>query len=81
MEVQEGSSPGSSKNLHLMGLKSGPNTAQQYVDGYIFFMGIAVQSHRKIPQVQNFQVSYKKKMCMFYGSSWIIFLKFKRQAI
>ena len=47
-----------------------------------FFIYIAVQSHRKIPKVQNFQFSsfYQKKMCMFYSSSWTIFLKFKRQA-
>ena len=32
-------------------------------------------------KIFNSQVSYKKKMCMFYSSSWIIFLKFKRQAI
>ena len=48
-----------------------------------FFMCIAVQSHRKIPKVQNFQFSsfLSEKMCMFHSSSWIIFLKFKRQAI
>ena len=49
VEVQEGSSPGTSKNLHLMRLTSGHNTDQKYMDGYIFFMWIAVQSHRKIP--------------------------------
>ena len=47
-----------------------------------FFMCIAVQSHRKISQVQNFQFSsfLAQKMCMFYSSSWIIFLKFKIKA-
>ena len=41
-----------------------------------FFMCIAVQSHRKIPKVQSFQFSsfLSEKMCMFYSSSWIIFL-------
>ena len=32
-------------------------------------------------KIFNSQVSYEKKMCMFCSSSWIIFLKFKRQAI
>ena len=48
-----------------------------------FFMCISVQSHGKIPKVQktfNSQVSYQKKMYMFYSSGWIIFLQFKRQA-
>ena len=44
-----------------------------------FFMCIAVQIHRKIPKVQSFnsQVSYQKRMCMFYSSSWIIFLNLR----
>ena len=44
-----------------------------------FFMCIAVQSHRKIPKVQSFQFSsfLSEKMCMFYGSSWIIFLNLR----
>ena len=49
-----------------------------------FFMYIAVKSHRKIPKVQNFQFSFfsiRKEMCMLYGSSWTIFLKFERQAV
>ena len=76
-----GSLAGSSKES---GPKSGSNIAQQYVDGYAFFMCIAVQSHRKIPKVQSFQFSSflsEKKMCMLYSCSRIIFLKFKRQAI
>ena len=44
VEVQEGSSPGSAKNLHFMGLKSGPNTAQKYVDGYIFHVHCSTKS-------------------------------------
>ena len=44
-----------------------------------FFMCIAVQSHRKIPKVQSFQFSsfVSEKMCMFYSSSWIIFLNLR----
>ena len=44
-----------------------------------FFMCIAVQSHRKIPKVQSFQFSsfLSEKMCMFYSSSWIIFLNLR----
>ena len=57
VEVQGGSSLEAPKNLHLMVPKSGPITTQQYVDGYAFFMYIAVQSHRKIPKVQNVQFS------------------------
>ena len=48
-----------------------------------FFMCIAVRSHRNSQRskIFNSQVSYQKKMCMFYSSSWITFLKFKRQAM
>ena len=28
-------------------------------------------------KIFNSQVSYQKKMCMFYGSSWIIFLNLR----
>ena len=72
------------KNLHFMVSKSRSIAAQEYVDGYAFFMYIVVPSHRKIPKVQNFQFSSflsEKKVCVFYSSSWTIFLKFKRQAI
>ena len=69
--------PEAPRNLHLMVPKSRSITAQQYVDGNaFFFMYIAVKSHRKIAKVQNFQLScfyQKKKMCMFYSSSWTIF--------
>ena len=56
MKVQGTRSLKALKNLHLTVPKSGSNIAQQYVDGYAFLMCIAVQSHRKIPKVQNFQV-------------------------
>ena len=49
-----------------------------------FLMCIAVQSHRKIRKVQNFQFSSflsEKNVYALYSSSWIIFLRFKRQAI
>ena len=44
-----------------------------------FFMCIAVQSQREIPRSKGFnsQVSYQKKMCIFYSSSWIIFLNLR----
>ena len=55
------------KNLHLMVPKSRSIIAQQYVDGYAFFMYIAVKNHRKISKVQNFQftsfLSEKKCVC------------------
>ena len=55
-----------------------PNNTWMVMHPFIY---IAVKSHRKIPKVQNSQVFIRKKMCIFYSSSWIIFLKFKRQAI
>ena len=67
------------KNQHLAEPKLGSNTAKQYVDGYAFFhvhFSTKSQENPKGPKV-----SYQKKMCIFYSSSWIIFLKFKRQAI
>ena len=69
------------KNLHLTVPKSGSNVAQQYVNGYAFFMCIALQSHRKSQRskIFNSQVSYQKKKCVC--SSWMIFLKLKRQAV
>ena len=44
-----------------------------------FFKYIAVQSHRKIIKLQSFQFSsfLSEKMCMFYSSSWIIFLNLR----
>ena len=63
----QGSSPLTApKNLHLTVPKSGSNIAQQCVEGYAFLMCIAVQSHRKIPKVQNFQFSSflsEKRVC------------------
>ena len=38
------------KNLHL----TVPKIDQKHVDGYAFFMCIAVQSHRKIPEGPKF---------------------------
>ena len=44
-----------------------------------FVMCIALQNHRKIPKVQNFQfLSFLLKKRMFYGFGWIVFLKFKK---
>ena len=45
-----------------------------------FFMCIAVQSHRKIPKVQSFQISSflsEKNVHVLYSSSWIIFLNLR----
>ena len=70
-------------NLHLTAPKSGSNITQQYVDGYAFFhvhCSAKSQENSKGPEFSILK-SYQKKMCIFYSSSWIIFLKFKRQAI
>ena len=71
------------KNPHLTVPKSGSKIDQQYVDGNAFSMFIVVQGHRKIVKVRNFEFSsfLSEKMCMFCISSWIIFPKFKKQAI
>ena len=78
-----GQAPGSSKNLYLTVPKAGSKTDQKYVDSYVFFMCIAVQSHRKIPtglRLWILKFIIRNKMCMFYFSSWTIFSKFKRHA-
>ena len=72
------------KNLHLTVPKSGSNIAQQYVDGYAFFhVHCSTMSHEnpKGPKFSILKFPIRKKMCMLYSSSWMIFLKFKRQAI
>ena len=53
-----GEAPRSSKNLHLTVPKTGSKIDQKktkkHVDGYAFFMCIAVQSHMKIPKGSKF---------------------------
>ena len=74
----------SPKNLHLTVPKSGSNIAQQYVDGHAFFHEHCSTKSPENPKGPKFSIlkfPIEKKMCMFYSSSWIIFLKFKRQAI
>ena len=64
--------------------KSGSNIAQQYVDGFAFFhvhCCTKSQENLKSPRFSILKFPIRKKMCMFYSSSWMIFLKFKRQAI
>ena len=72
------------KNLHRTVPKSGSNIAQQYVDGYAFFHVHCSTKSQENPKGTKFSIlkfPIRKKMCMFYSSSWMIFLKFKRQAI
>ena len=83
VEVQRARPLDAPKNLHLTVPKSGSNTAQQYVDGYAFFhvhCSTKVKGKSQRSKIFNSQVSYQKKMYVFYSSSWITFLKFKRQA-
>ena len=65
------------KNLHLTGRNSGSNIAQQQVDGYAFFHVHCSTKSQENLKVFNSQVSYQKKMCMFYRSSGIIFLNLR----
>ena len=61
-----------------------PNLGQQYVDSFPFFscsLQYKVTGKSQRSKIFNSHISYQKKMCIFYSSSWIIFLKFKRQAI
>ena len=58
-EKNPGGGPGATrleapKNSHLTVSKTGSKTDQKHVDGYAFFMCIAVQSHRKIPKGPKF---------------------------
>ena len=72
------------KNMHLTVPKSGSNIAQQYVDGYAFFhvhCSTKSEENLKAKRFLILKFFIRKKMCMFYTSSWMIFLKFKRQAI
>ena len=39
------------------------------------------QENPKGPKFAILKFLIRKKMCMFYSSSWMIFLKFKRQAV
>ena len=57
--------------------------AQQYVDGYAFLHVHCNTKSQENPTGPKFSILeyHIKKMCMLYSSSWIIFLKFKRQAI
>ena len=57
VEVQEARPLEAPKNLNPTAPKSGSNIAKQHLDGYAIFMSIVVQSHRKIPKVQNVQFS------------------------
>ena len=71
-------------NLNLTVLKSGSNIAPQYVDGYAFFHVHCSTKSQENPKGLKFSILkflIRKKMCVFYSSSWMIFLKFKRQAI
>ena len=84
VEVQEARPLDAPKNLHLTVPKSGSNTAQQYVDGYAFFHVHCSTKSKENPKGPKFPVLKfltRKKMYVFYSSSWITFLKFKRQAI
>ena len=60
------------KNLHPTVPETGSKIDQKHVDGYTFFMCIAVQSHRKIRKVTKFLIFkflIRNEMCMFYVSS------------
>ena len=84
VEVQVARHLEAPKNLHLMVPKSRSIIAQQYVDGYAFFHVHCSKKSQENPKGPKFPVLkffIRKKMCMFYSSSWTIFLKFKRQAI
>ena len=70
MEVQGARPTEAAKNLHLTVPKAGSNTAQQYVDGYAFFscaLQYKVTGKSQRSKIFNSQVSYQKKMCMFYN--------------
>ena len=84
VEVQGARHLEAPKNLHLMVPKSRSIIAQQYVDGYAFFHVHCSKKSQENPKGPTFLILkffYQKKMCMFYSSSWTIFLKFKSQAI
>ena len=84
MEVQGARPLEAPKNLHLTVPKSGSIIAQQYVDGYAFFHVHCSTKSKENPKGPKFSILkflIRKEMCMFYSSGWIIFLKFKRQAI
>ena len=60
------------------------NLGQQYVDGYAFFhvhCSTKSQENLKCPKFSILKFLIRKKMCMLCSSSWMLFLKFKRQAI
>ena len=83
VEVQGARPLEAPNNLYPTVPKFESNIAQQYVDCYAFFhmhCSTKPQENPKSPKFFQFS-SYQKKNCMFYSSSWIIFLKFKRQAI
>ena len=71
------------KNLHLTVPKSVSNIAQQYVDGYAFFQVYCSTRSQENPKGPKFSILKFpiRKNVLFDSSSWIIFLKFKRQAI
>ena len=84
VEVQGARPLEAPKNLHLTVPKSGSNIAQQYVDGYALFhvhFSTKSQENPKGPQFSILKFLIRKKMCVFQNSSWIIFLKFKRQEV
>ena len=65
-------------------LESISNIVQQYLDSYAFFhvhRSTKSQESPKCPKFSVLKFFLSEKMCMFYSSSWTIFLKFNRQAI
>ena len=69
-----------SKNLHLTVPNSGSNIVQQQVDGCAFFhvhCSTKSQGNPKGPKFSILKFLIRKIMCMFYSSSWIIFLKLR----
>ena len=83
MEVKGARALEALKNLHLTVLKSGSNIAQQYMECYAFVHVHCSRKSQENPKGPKFSILkfLIRKMCLFYSSSWTIFLKFKRQAI
>ena len=83
MEVQGARPLEAPKNLHLTVSKSGSNIAQQYVDGNAFFHVHCSTKSKENPKGPKFSILkfLIRKKCVCSIVRWIIFLKFKRQAM
>ena len=71
LEVQGARALEAPKSPHLTVPQSGSNISQQYVGAWLCIFSCALQykvtGKAQRPKIFNSQVSYQKKMCMFYS--------------